>query len=124
MQPVTMYTTPYCGFCHAAKRLLQEKGVSFTEIDVAATPELRGEMMSRANGGYTVPPHYDSMIGKLIVHRPTREEAIATMRRALAEIQTEGISTTASFHEKVLQHPEFVSGKHDTKFVEREFTGK
>ncbi|PAY15968.1 acetyl-CoA carboxylase biotin carboxylase subunit [Rhodopirellula sp. SM50] len=79
---------------------------------------------SHVYGGYTVPPHYDSMIGKLIVHRPTREEAIATMRRALAEIQTEGISTTASFHEKVLQHPEFVSGKHDTKFVEREFTGK
>ncbi|QDV42921.1 Biotin carboxylase [Stieleria neptunia] len=79
---------------------------------------------SHVYGGYTVPPHYDSMIGKLIVHRPTREEAIATMRRALAEIQTEGISTTASFHDKVLQHPEFVSGKHDTKFVEREFTGK
>ncbi|MCS7468253.1 acetyl-CoA carboxylase biotin carboxylase subunit [Stieleria sp. ICT_E10.1] len=79
---------------------------------------------SHVYGGYTVPPHYDSMIGKLIVHRPTRAEAIATMRRALAEIQTEGISTTASFHDKVLQHPEFVSGKHDTKFVEREFTGK
>jgi glutaredoxin 3 len=55
MKPIEIYTTPYCGFCHAAKRLLQEKGVSFTEIDVAATPELRGEMMSRANGGYTVP---------------------------------------------------------------------
>ncbi|QEG00063.1 Biotin carboxylase [Stieleria maiorica] len=79
---------------------------------------------SHVYGGYTVPPHYDSMIGKLIVHRPTREDAIATMRRALAEIQTDGISTTASFHERVLQHPEFVSGKHDTHFVEREFTGK
>ncbi|WP_182865899.1 acetyl-CoA carboxylase biotin carboxylase subunit [Stieleria mannarensis] len=79
---------------------------------------------SHVYGGYTVPPHYDSMIGKLIVHRPTREDAIATMRRALAEIQTDGISTTASFHEQVLQHPEFVSGKHDTHFVEREFTGK
>ena len=76
---------------------------------------------SHVYGGYTVPPYYDSMIGKLIVHRPTREEAIATMRRALAELQVEGISTTTSFHEKVLQHPEFVSGKHDTKFVEREF---
>jgi acetyl-CoA carboxylase biotin carboxylase subunit len=76
---------------------------------------------SHVYGGYTVPPYYDSMIGKLIVHRPTREEAIATMRRALAEMQVEGIHTTASFHDKVLQHPEFVSGKHDTKFVEREF---
>ena len=76
---------------------------------------------SHVYGGYTVPPHYDSMIGKLIVHRPTREEAIATMRRALAEMQVKGISTTASFHDKVLQHEEFISGKHDTKFVEREF---
>lgn len=79
---------------------------------------------SHVYGGYTVPPYYDSMIGKLIVHRPTRTEAIATMRRALAEIQTDGISTTAKFHDAVLQHPEFVEGKHDTKFVEREFTGK
>ncbi|MCO8120497.1 acetyl-CoA carboxylase biotin carboxylase subunit [Stieleria sp. TO1_6] len=78
---------------------------------------------SHAYGGYTVPQHYDSMIGKLIVHRPTRDEAIATMRRALAEVITDGISTTAKFHDAVLQHPEFVSGKHDTKFVEREFTG-
>jgi acetyl-CoA carboxylase biotin carboxylase subunit len=78
---------------------------------------------SHVYGGYSVPPHYDSMIGKLIVHRPTREEAIITMRRALAEMQVEGIATTASFHDKVLQHPEFVSGKHDTKFVEREFMG-
>jgi acetyl-CoA carboxylase biotin carboxylase subunit len=78
---------------------------------------------SHVYGGYSVPPHYDSMIAKLIVHRPTRDEAIATMRRALAEMQVEGITTTASFHDKVLQHPEFLSGKHDTKFVEREFTG-
>ena len=76
---------------------------------------------SHAYGGYTVPPHYDSMIGKLIVHRPTRDEAIATMRRALAELQVTGISTTATFHDTVLQHPSFISGKHDTKFVEREF---
>ncbi len=77
---------------------------------------------SHVYGGYNVPPHYDSMIGKLIVHRPTREAAIATMRRALAEMQVEGIATTASFHDKVLQHPEFVEGRHNTKFVEREFT--
>ena len=76
---------------------------------------------SHVYGGYMVPPHYDSMIAKLIVHRPTRDEAITTMRRALNEMQVEGIHTTATFHEKVLQHPEFLSGKHDTKFVEREF---
>lgn len=76
---------------------------------------------SHVYGGYVVPPYYDSMIGKLIVHRPTREAAIATMRRALAEMQVEGICTTASFHDRVLQHPDFVQGRHDTKWVEREF---
>ena len=76
---------------------------------------------SHVYSGYSVPPFYDSMIGKLIVHRPTRDEAIATMRRALAEMQIQGIATTASFHDKVLQHPDFVQGRHDTKFVEREF---
>lgn len=55
MQPVEIYTTPICGFCHAAKRLLNAKGVSFTEIDLATQPERRAEMMERANGGRTVP---------------------------------------------------------------------
>ena len=54
MQPVTMYTTPYCGFCHAAKRLLTNKGVEFTEIDVSRNPELRQEMMQKS-GRHTVP---------------------------------------------------------------------
>jgi len=54
MQPVTMYTTPYCGFCHAAKRLLAKKGVEFTEIDVSGNPELRQEMMQKS-GRHTVP---------------------------------------------------------------------
>ncbi|MCI2400086.1 glutaredoxin 3 [Aliiroseovarius subalbicans] len=55
MQPVTIYTTQMCGFCHAAKRLLTSKNVSFDEIDVAREPTRREEMMTRANGGYTVP---------------------------------------------------------------------
>ncbi len=61
------------------------------------------------------------MIGKLIVHQPTRAQAIACMLRALAELRIEGIATTASFHEKVLQHDEFVEGRVDTSFVERAF---
>lgn len=77
---------------------------------------------SHVYSGYMVPPYYDSMIGKLIVHRPTREEAIITMRRALYELQVEGIATTASFHDRVLQHVEFQNGHCDTTFVEREFT--
>ncbi|WP_238366405.1 glutaredoxin 3 [Mesobacterium pallidum] len=55
MQPVEIYTTPFCGFCFAAKRLLTSKGVEFTEIDVAANPDRRPEMVQRANGGRTVP---------------------------------------------------------------------
>ncbi|MEM9588991.1 MAG: acetyl-CoA carboxylase biotin carboxylase subunit [Planctomycetota bacterium] len=75
---------------------------------------------SHVFAGYSVPPYYDSMIAKLIVHRATREESIATMRRALAELQIEGIATTASFHDRVLQDPKFVNGTVDTKWVDRE----
>lgn len=55
MAPVTIYTTPTCGYCAAAKRLLAEKGVAFDEIDVARNPKLREEMVQRARGGRTVP---------------------------------------------------------------------
>ena len=55
MQPVELYTSPLCGYCHAAKRLLTQKGVSYSEIDVLAQPERRQEMMNRANGRHTVP---------------------------------------------------------------------
>jgi acetyl-CoA carboxylase biotin carboxylase subunit len=74
---------------------------------------------SHAHVGYTVPPYYDSMIGKLIVHRATREEAIACMRRALLELRIEGIKTTAPFHHRVLSHATFAEGLVDTGFVER-----
>ena len=74
---------------------------------------------SHAHPGYNVPPHYDSMIAKLIVHRPTREEAIETMLRSLSELRISGIKTTADFHKIVLKQPEFVSGTVDTKWVER-----
>ncbi len=55
MSMVEIYTTPFCGFCVAAKRLLNKKGVSFTEIDVARVPDRRQEMMGRAHGRHTVP---------------------------------------------------------------------
>ena len=55
MQTIEIYTKPTCGFCHAAKRLLTSKGAEFTEIDIAQHPERRGEMISRASGGSTVP---------------------------------------------------------------------
>ena len=55
MPQVEIYTTPLCGFCHAAKRLLTKKGIGFSEIDIAANPDRRPEMIRRANGGRTVP---------------------------------------------------------------------
>ena len=55
MKTVEIYTSPLCGFCHAAKRLLNSKGVSFSEIDVLSDPARKPEMIKRANGGRTVP---------------------------------------------------------------------
>ncbi|MEE9427691.1 MAG: glutaredoxin 3 [Paracoccaceae bacterium] len=55
MKPVEIYTTPICGFCHAAKRLLNKKGVNFVEFNVMINPSKRQEMMKRANGRHTVP---------------------------------------------------------------------
>jgi len=79
---------------------------------------------SHTHAGYVVPPHYDSMIGKLLVHQPTRPEAIACMLRALAEFQIQGIATTIPFHQKLLRNSAFVDGTIDTTFVEREMLGK
>ena len=55
MQSVEIYTSPLCGFCHRAKHLLNSKGISFTEYDLAQQPNLRGQMLERANGARTVP---------------------------------------------------------------------
>lgn len=77
---------------------------------------------SHAHSGYVVPPYYDSMIGKLLVHQPTREEAIACMLRALAELKVDGIKTTIPLHQEILSHTAFVEGRIDTTFVERTFT--
>ena len=77
---------------------------------------------SHAHSGYVVPPHYDSMIGKLIVHQPTRAEAIRTMQRALSELRIEGIKTTVDLHQEILSHSAFAEGRIDTTFIERSFT--
>ncbi|WP_018982545.1 glutaredoxin 3 [Salinimonas chungwhensis] len=55
MSKVEIYTKGYCPFCHRAKALLDQKGVSYTEIEIDMQPERRDEMITRANGGYTVP---------------------------------------------------------------------
>jgi acetyl-CoA carboxylase biotin carboxylase subunit len=68
---------------------------------------------------YTVLPHYDSMIAKLIVHAETREEAINRMARALDEYIIEGIKTTIAFHKKIMDNKDFKEGNVDTGFLER-----
>lgn len=68
--------------------------------------------------GYRIPPYYDSMIGKLIVWAPTREEAIKKMKRALNEYKIEGIKTTIPFHLKVLDNPYFQKGEVYTNFIQ------
>lgn len=73
---------------------------------------------SAAYSGYSIPPHYDSMIAKLIVHGATREDAIHKMRRALQEFTVEGVRTTIPFHLKLLQHKIFLAGDFDIKFLE------
>jgi acetyl-CoA carboxylase biotin carboxylase subunit len=74
---------------------------------------------SHVHEGYTVSPYYDSMIGKLIVHQPTRREAIACMKRALGELRIEGVKTTIPLHQKILDHAAFNEGCVDTTFIER-----
>ena len=78
---------------------------------------------SHAVAGYVVPPHYDSLIGKLIVHQPTRSEAIQTMIRALKELRIEGIKTTVPLHLEVLSNSAFHDAQVDTTFVERMLAG-
>ncbi len=68
--------------------------------------------------GYMIPPHYDSMIAKLIVTSQTREEAIKKMKRALGEFYIEGIKTTIPFHLQLMDHPDFIAGNYTTKFME------
>ncbi|HMA44449.1 MAG TPA: acetyl-CoA carboxylase biotin carboxylase subunit [Gemmatimonadales bacterium] len=70
--------------------------------------------------GYTVPPYYDSLLAKVIVHGNDRDEAIARMRQALDSFIIEGVRTTIPFLGRVMRHPDFVAGQIDTKFLERE----
>ncbi len=74
---------------------------------------------SHVHAGYTISPHYDSMIAKLIVHQPTRAEAIASMQRALAELTIEGVKTTVPLERRILSHSAFAEGQIDTTFIER-----
>jgi acetyl-CoA carboxylase biotin carboxylase subunit len=92
------------------------------ELRVPGGPGIRWD--SHVYAGYRIPPNYDSMIGKLIVHRPTRAEAIATMRRALQEFHIAPVKTTIPLHLRIMDDQHFQSGDVDTGFVERVLLGK
>ena len=69
--------------------------------------------------GYEVPPYYDSMLAKIIVHADTREEAIAKMISALGEVVIEGIDTNIDYQYEILNHPDYQSGNIDIEFIEK-----
>jgi len=75
------------------------------------------------HSGYVIPPYYDSLVAKLVVHRPTRGEAIATLRRALMEFSVEGVRTTIPLIQEIIAHPNYVKGSFDTAFIEEHFVG-
>lgn len=92
------------------------------EITVFHPPGGHGVRLdTHAYSGYRIPPYYDSMIAKLIVSAPTREEAIKKMKRALKEFIIEGIKTNIPFHIQLMDDENFKKGKFDTKYLEREF---
>lgn len=77
---------------------------------------------THAYSGYNIPPHYDSMIAKLIVSAPTRPEAIKRMKRALEEFVIEGVKTTIPYHLQLMDDPGFNSGDFNTQYLENSFT--
>jgi len=88
-----------------------------TSLNLPSGPGVRVD--TAIYNGYFVPPHYDSMIAKVIVHHRNRERAIARMRRALGAMVVEGIKTTIPLHLKILDDPDFISGNISTRFMDR-----
>ncbi len=70
---------------------------------------------------YIVPPHYDSMIAKLIVWGEDRRKAMAKMKRALEEFEVGGIKTTIEFHKKMMENPDFIENRFDTKYIDEKY---
>jgi acetyl-CoA carboxylase, biotin carboxylase subunit len=86
-------------------------------LHVPAGPGVRDD--GGAYAGCTISSYYDPLVSKLSVWAPTRERAIARMRRALSEYVVTGIRTNLAFHEKLFAHPEFSAGRYDTGFIEQ-----
>ncbi|MEL6259363.1 MAG: acetyl-CoA carboxylase biotin carboxylase subunit, partial [Pseudomonadota bacterium] len=74
---------------------------------------------SAAYAGYRVPPYYDSMIGKLIVHGRTRRECVTRLRRALSEMVVGGIDTTLDLHRDLVNNEDIIEGRYDIHWLER-----
>ncbi|MBO0861574.1 MAG: acetyl-CoA carboxylase biotin carboxylase subunit [Chloracidobacterium sp.] len=105
-------------------RINAEDPVTFTpspgRITTLNLPSGAGVRVDTAiYGGYFVPPYYDSLIAKVVVHSRTRERAIARMRRALESMVVEGVKTTIPLHLKILNDPDFIAGNFSTRFMDR-----
>jgi acetyl-CoA carboxylase, biotin carboxylase subunit len=95
---------------------------TITGLRIPGGPGVRWD--SHIQVGYRVPPYYDSLLGKLIVQAPTREEALARMRRALDELVIQGVATTIPLHRKIFRNPDFIAARVDTTWVERVLLGR
>jgi acetyl-CoA carboxylase, biotin carboxylase subunit len=100
------------------ERFLPAPGL-LTSLRLPGGPGVRVD--THAYAGYRVPPYYDSLLAKVIVHARTRNDAIACMRRALSEMRVEGVKTTIPVHQRILQHPDFLAGRTSTQFLARLF---
>jgi acetyl-CoA carboxylase biotin carboxylase subunit len=88
-----------------------------TALNLPGGPGVRVDTHIYAH--YRVPPYYDSLLAKLIVHGENRHVALARLRRALGEVVVEGIKTNVDLHKRVIDHPDFIAGRFDTHFLER-----
>lgn len=88
---------------------------TITKFTVPLGPGIRVD--THAYPGYVLPPFYDSLLAKVVARGDTREEAIMRMKRALGELEIEGVPTTIEFHKQLLEEPDFVGGRVHTRFV-------
>ncbi|HMZ82235.1 MAG TPA: acetyl-CoA carboxylase biotin carboxylase subunit, partial [Acidobacteriota bacterium] len=105
-------------------RINAEDSVKFTPspglisaLNLPGGPGVRID--THAYPGYVVPPNYDSLVAKLIVHARTRQMAIARMKRALEVMIIEGIKTTVPLHQRIMDEPDFIAGNLSTRFMEK-----
>ena len=109
-------------------RITAEDPVSFMpspgRVDVYQPPGGLGVRVDSAlYAGYVIPPYYDSMVAKLIVHAPTRPDAIARMRRALMEFAIQGVRTTLPLHRRIMEAPDFRAGDYTIHWLEQFVAG-